>query len=295
MRIKKNLLIIGTLLAASVIPAYGQREKNVIYKVGVGELIYTPPSEKSRNSAGEVILNVTESLLTGRNSQPQPQFAEAVRASVMAGLSKVKRFRPFDGGFTEEELAAGIPALFVDGTITNISSISRSETKTDSKGETYTDTFYRGLVSVTVNIKDAYDGTVADSFNFNISDTDGDWMASAENAITSALKRLTSKVATRYNYKFPLYASIIEAGEAKKNKQKEVYIDLGSADGVYKGMQFDVFTVRTVAGNEAKTQIGRIKIEEVQGDNISFCKVNKGGDKIKAALDEGRTLVITSR
>lgn len=295
MRIMKNLLIIGILLAAAVIPVYGQRAKNIVYRVGVGELIYTPPSEKSRNSAGEVIMNVTETLLTGRNSQPQPQFAEAVRASVMAGLSKVMRFRAFDGSFTEEELAAGIPALFVDGTITNISSVSRSETKKDSKGETHTDTYYLGLVSVTVNIKDAYDGTVVDSFNFNISDSDDYWMASAENAITSALKRLTSRIAVRYNHQFPLYASIIEVGEAKKNKLKEVYIDLGSADGVYKGMQFDVFTVRVVAGNEARTQIGRIKIEDVQGDNICFCKVNKGGDKIKTALDEGQTLVVTSR
>lgn len=98
-----------------------------------------------------------------------------------------------------------------------------------------------------------------------------------------------------YNKVFPLYASIVEAGEVKKDKQKEVYIDLGAADGVYKGLQFDVFLIKTIAGKEAKTEIGRLKIEEVEGDDISLCKVKKGGDKIKSALDEGLTLLITSK
>ena len=41
--------------------------------------------------------------------------------------------------------------------------------------------------------------------------------------------------------------------------------------------------------------IGRLKIEEVEGDEISLCKVTKGADKIKTALDEDQTLLITSR
>ena len=113
--------------------------------------------------------------------------------------------------------------------------------------------------------------------------------------LSSPLERLTSKVASFYNQMFPLRASIVEKGEAKKNKQKEVYIDLGAPDGVYKGLQFDVFLVKTIAGKEAKTMIGRLKIEEVEGDEISLCKVIKGADKIKTALDEDQTLLITSR
>lgn len=66
-----------------------------------------------------------------------------------------------------------------------------------------------------------------------------------------------------------------EAGEVKKDKQKEVFIDLGGANGVYKGLQFDVFHVKTIAGKKAHTMIGRLKIEEVQGDEISLCKVTK--------------------
>ena len=128
-----------------------------------------------------------------------------------------------------------------------------------------------------------------------ISDSDLFWMTSGERAVTNALERLTARVADYYNHLFPLHASIIEKGESKKDKQKDVYIDLGAADGVYKGQQFDVLTVATIAGREARTLIGRLKIEEIEGDDISLCKVTKGSDKIKTALDEGQTLLIVSR
>lgn len=137
---------------------------------------------------------------------------------------------------------------------------------------------------------------MVNSHTFNLSESDLSWLGSNEKAISNALEYLSSKVSSYYNKVFPLYASIVEAGEAKKDKQKEVYIDLGAADGVYKGLQFDVFLVKTIAGKEAKTEIGRLKIEEVEGDDISLCKVKKGGDKTKNALDEGLTLLmITSK
>lgn len=87
-------------------------------------------------------------------------------------------------------------------------------------------------------------------------------------------------------------ASVLEGARDKKDKQKEVYIDLGAREGAYKGLHMGVYTVKTVAGKEAKKQIGKLKIEEVQGDDISLCKVQSGGRDIKSALDNGETLVI---
>lgn len=276
-------------------PVFAQKDKNVIYKVGVGELIYTPPSEGNSGTAVKVLKDVAEVLLNGQTTKQQPQYAEAVRASIVNGLSKVILFRPSDGAISQEELSNNIPALYADGTIVNISTVSKTETDKDSKGNKTTHTSYRGIISVTVNLKDAYDGTLINSQTFSIYDSDLYWMASGEKAINNALERLTSKVAGFYNQMFPLHATIVEKGEVKKNKQKEVYIDLGAADGVYKGQQFDVFLVKTIAGKEAKTIIGRLKIEEVEGDEISLCKVTKGADMIKTALDENHALLITSR
>lgn len=291
MKILRLLIIIPALVAC--LTAAAQKELNTVYRVGVGELIYTPPTEGSK--ATSVLKDVAEVLLSGQTTKQQPQYAEAVRASLMNGLSKVILFRPSDGVVSQTDLTDGIPSFFVDGTIANLSIVSRSETKKDSKGNKRTDTSYRSNVSVTVNLKDPADGSVVDSRTFTISDSDLYWMTSGEKAMTNALERLTSKVADYYNHLFPLQASIIEKGESKKDKQKDVYIDLGARDGVYKGQQFDVLTVKAIAGKEARTVIGRLKIEEVEGDEISLCKVTKGSDKIKIALDEGQSLIVVSR
>lgn len=291
MRSLKILIVSSAFF--SFLTAAGQKELNTTYRIGVGELIYTPPAEGSK--ATSVIKDVAEVLLSGQNTKQQPQYAEAVRASLMNGLSKVILFRPSDGIVSQTDLSDRTPSFFIDGTIANISIVSKSETTKDSKGNKHTDISYRSNISLTVNLKNPADGSVVDSRTFTISDSDLYWMPSGEKAMTNALERLTLKVADYYNHLFSLHASIIEKGESKNDKQKDVYIDLGSVDGVYKGQQFDVFTVKTIAGKEARTIIGRLKIEEVDGDEISLCKVTKGSDKIKTALDEGQNIVVVSR
>lgn len=290
---KSLKILIISLAFFSFLTATAQKERNTIYRIGVGELIYTPPTEGRKTTS--VLKDVAEVLLSGQITKQQPQYAEAVRASLMNGLSKVILFRPSDGIVSQTDLSDGIPSFFVDGTIANISVVSRSETTKDGKGNKHTDTSYRSNLSVTVNLKNPADGSVVDSRTFTISDSDLYWMTSGEKAMTNALERLTTKVTDYYNHLFPLQASIIEKGESKKNKQKDVYIDLGASDGAYKGQQFEVFTVKTIAGKEARAIIGRLKIEEVEGDEISLCKVTKGSDKIKSALDDGENLIVVSR
>ena len=55
-----------------------------------------------------------------------------------------------------------------------------------------------------------------------------------------------------------------------------------------------VYSVKTIAGREAKSQIGKLKIEEVEGEDISLCKVQSGGKDIKEALDSGQKLQVIS-
>ena len=55
-----------------------------------------------------------------------------------------------------------------------------------------------------------------------------------------------------------------------------------------------VYVIKNIAGREAKSQIGKLKIEAVEGDDISLCKVQSGGKDIKAALDAGQQLRVVS-
>lgn len=278
-------------LSLAVQTAYGQVDRNVIYKVAVGDLAYTVKEKKT--TVGDVLATVAD-VVSGKTSRQQTsQYADAVRASIVSGMGHAVRFRTIDGGFRKDELAADEPAFYADGTIANISTVTKTEPSAVKNKPAMT--YYCSLISVTVNLKNAHDETVADSHTFNISDSDVAWMSSAEKAMSDALNRLTGKVSSYYDKLFPLSASIIEGGDTKKDKQKEVYIDLGSSNGVYKGQHFDVFYVKKVAGKEARSEVGRLKIEEIQGDDVSLCKVTKGGDKIKKSLEEGLTLVVLSR
>ena len=102
---------------------------------------------------------------------------------------------------------------------------------------------------------------------------------------------LSGQITRFYNRYFPLSAFIIERGNEKKDKQQEVYIDLGGQHGAYSGMHLTVYSVKTIAGRYARKELGKLKIKDVMGDDISLCKVTSGGKNIKAALDEEQMVV----
>ena len=93
---------------------------------------------------------------------------------------------------------------------------------------------------------------------------------------------------------YPFSARIIERGTVKGEKQKELYIDLGAAHGVREGTHFDVYVIGSIGGKETRQEIGRLKVKEVKGDEVSLCKVTSGSKEVKAALDSNQQLLIIS-
>lgn len=282
-----SLLLIGQPMDAQ--EQEQEEDRNAIFKVSVGEFSYTPKQKKE--SVGSVLGAVGEALLLGKTTQQHDNYNEAVRASIVKGISGVRRFNAIDGAFQEGEVQEGMKALYVDGTILNVSTATQIETHTDSKKKTYTTTYYKATIGVTINVKDATNDYVVNSQTFNISDYDLSWVETTEGAINNALGELSKRITKFYNRYFPLNAFIVERGNEKKDKQQEVYIDLGGQHGAYDGMHLTVYSVKTIAGRYARKELGKLKIKEVMGDDISLCKVTGGGKNIKAALDEGQTVV----
>lgn len=266
-----------------------EEDRNAVYKVAVGEFSYTPKEKKE--SVGSVLGAVGEALLLGKTTQRHDNYNEAVRASIVKGISGVRRFNAIDGAFQKGEVSEGMKALYVDGTILNVSTTTQIETHTDSKKKTYTTTYYKAIIGVTVNVKDATNDYVVNSQTFNVSDYDLSWVETTEGAINNALQVLSKQITRFYNRYFPLSAFIVERGNEKKDKQQEVYIDLGGQHGAYKGMHLTVYSVKTIAGRYARKELGKLKIMDVMGDDVSLCKVTSGGKNIKAALDEEQTVV----
>lgn len=282
MSMNKYVMLALCLVIGMEVLAQEGRNGKVVF--GMNSMTYTKPEDKGTLS------KILDAVLLGEVTSDQGKYQDAVRAAVLKGLSQTHRITVIDGQLSKDE-AARPGALYADGTVSNLSTTSKTETyKVD--GKTRTRTYYKALIGVTLHVKNAQTDEIVDSPTFNISEWDISWIETQDGAMMKALENLSGRVTRYYNRWLPLTAKVLEGARDKKDKQKEVYIDLGSAEGAYPGLHMAVYTVKTVAGREAKKQIGKLRVEEVQGEDISLCKVQSGGRDIKTALDSGETLVI---
>ena len=240
-----------------------------------------------------MIGEVLTALVTGETTQEMDQYVDAVQAAVVKGISQARRIKAIDGQLSPEEKDQP-NTWYVDGTIASISTTSKVDIWEDKNKKSHSRTVYKGLIGVTLHFKDAHTDEVLFSPSFNISASDLSWVESAAGAINNAVNSLSGRITHYLNVNLPLSANIIEGARDKKDKQKEVYIDLGSNEGAYPGMQMGVYTIRNVAGREARSEIGKLKIVAVEGEDISRCKVQKGGKEIKAAIEGGLLLRVVT-
>lgn len=266
-----------------------QEGRNQIYNITLGIVDYAHHNEKM--STGEAVGKVLAGVLTGQTSVQATKYEEDVKNAIIKGLSGAYRFRYNDGLLRIDDIA-GDGNLLVDVLITNIQTKSSSHTWKDKEDKTHVSTTYTGICEVMLTIKDAKTGEVIANPTMGGSGMSSSSYDTEDGAIREAIARLSSHITTWLNQYRPLEANILEGSTVKKDKQKEVYIDLGSSEGAFVGLHMGVFAVKTIAGREAKSQIGKLKIVAVEGDDISRCKVQSGGKDIKAALDAGQQLLV---
>lgn len=294
---KLRTFIVLVLLLPALLPEAAalraQSSRNSFLKVAVGDIRYVDKAHSKKQNVGSILTDLATTAVTGKSTTQHDEYAPSVREAIVKALSDVTRFRVIDGGFHLDELAGNEEALYVDGTINSITGTSQVTPSTvkDKPAEQA----YKVLINVTLNLKDARTDEAVDSHIFSMTDSDISWMTTADKALNDAIDRLASRISEYYNHCYPLHGSIVERGEEKKDKQRTVYIDLGSGCRVGKGQQFNIYVLKSIAGREARQEIGRLKIEEVMGDELSLCKVTKGEKEVKTALDQEKTLVIISR
>ena len=276
-------LAICTLLAA-----HAQDSRNPSFLVGVTNVKNNYAVGKQKATVGSVLGQLTSAVLAGQTTTKLEGYEDEVKAAIVRGLTNTYRLDAIDGNLSESE-AAKPGSMYVDATIDNIS-YTQKTTYYESSKRTYT--YYMGQISVTLHFKDAKTDKVIISPSFRLSEYDCSWMETAEKAVSNALNSLSRNVRSYLDQCYPLRANIVEGAREKKDKQKEVYIDLGNHNGVYEGLHFGVYLEKQVAGKIAERQIGKLKIIEVQGPDISLCKVQSGGRDIKAAIDAGQNIVV---
>ena len=283
---------IAALLLVLLLPQaiYAQSDRNAIFKVAVGEMEYT--SKQGKETVGSALGTISKAVLLGTVTTQRDNYASSVRASVLSGFGKVRRFHATEGQFKDGEIKEGTHAFYVTGTINNISTTTELFTPTDKSIKPYN--VFKAQIEVVVHLKDVHDDHIVDTHTFYVNNNDLSWVKTEDKAMNEALIILSSKVTKHYNKLYPLSASIVEPGNVKKDKQKDVYIDLGSKDGAVKGMKLTVYSIKTIAGKEAQKELGAVKIVEVMGDDVSMCQVKSGAKEIKKALEDGLKVIVTS-
>ena len=272
---------------ATMTVANAQNEAdNMLQNVSVMELDYMI-KEAPKSELGTVVGAVLD-VLADQTTSEEPGYSDALRASVIMALSNVRRFTVTDGRQVAPNDETNI---IVDGTI-NYISITRELKLASNKKDKIPQ--YYAQIGLTLNMKDAVSGTVLDSQVFEINKSGWSWVRSTDSAIKNALETLRKRVEKYYNTAYPYTAQVLERGVEKKDKQKELYIDLGAAHGLQEGTHFNVYVIGSIGGKETRKQIGRLKVKSIEGDEVSLCKVSSGGREIKAAIDAEQKLLIIS-
>lgn len=93
---------------------------------------------------------------------------------------------------------------------------------------------------------------------------------------------------------FPLEARIVEAVDVKQGKVQTLYINLGTYSQVNPKTKFIVYELKKVGNDQVREQIGELRVEKVNGDNLSLCKVKKGAKEIYDAMQSGKELLVIS-
>lgn len=156
-------------------------------------------------------------------------------------------------------------------------------------------TYYTAKAVYQLKVYDLTDGSTVSNDTRESTTSFLSLHTTANDARSEAINYAKLNLDDYVNAIFKVEGAILEIAESKKNEAKKVYIDLGSDRGMQKGQKFDVMEQREVAGRKINKAIGELKIEAVEGGDISLCKVTKNGRDILAAFNDGKTLKIITK
>lgn len=176
--------------------------------------------------------------------------------------------------------------FLIQGTVT---SITTSTSKLDD-GTIY----YTATCAYTLKVINPKDGKLVSTKTFKHGDgiMDGVTGDTKDEAVSKVCKKAIKAVRELVEDAFKLQGTILEIAVEKRDKAEEVYISLGAAHGVGPDAWFSVCVARTVAGRQSLKEIGRLKVKDVEGDDLTLCEVKKGEKEILAAFKGGQELVV---
>ncbi|WP_304708117.1 hypothetical protein [uncultured Rikenella sp.] len=120
--------------------------------------------------------------------------------------------------------------------------------------------------------------------------------ATAEEADTRAFASLPYSLLFYIDRRFRFETRILRLAPADaKGRLKELYIHSGHSIGVQRKDLFLVYRETDMGeGAIAREQIGKLRVKEVMGDEVTKCTIVRGSDEIASSFATGETLIVVS-
>lgn len=282
--VKQLLFLLVSLFTFSL--GFAQDEVEPADKPTVFVDYFTFPSNMKKEEAAIVRNNVLASAIASGRVITIDAESDNVQANEK--LRRTQNDMSVGEDNSMERLSAiGIlgAEYVLSGQITSLTSARKERKSKDGKMTVS----YEGKVSYTINLIRVKDGTLVTSNSYSNSATEDTERESMVSAVAKA-----GKMAKNIKAMFPIWGTVLEVSQEKKNKAEEVYINVGSKNGIAEKTRFMVYAVRQVAGRTINKEIGDLSVESVEGSDISCCKVKKGGDLILKAWRDGETMLVKS-
>ncbi len=218
-----------------------------------------------------------------------PEDINQIRARIIEAFSNNGRFIILDG--KTPNVNPDKAKYLIDGSVTQLSYIEKTGIvkKLINKATKVYNAKYQCSFVLNLQIIKKSDGSLIDSQIFN-GTTDNGFLGiksyhcespvtekiALNNSINSIIKKLNEWI----DNNFLAEGDIIEIDEVKENKVITAFVSLGIIDGIKKGQKFNVKLRTSVGGYTRYKIIGEARCEAVEGENLSFVKITKGGEEI---------------
>jgi len=228
-----------------------------------------------------------------------PADVDMLEARVRTAINNVDRITMIDGDFPQSAINSGVPMLVLRSSVI---SIQRGEKFVPQKPEerNHRPRVERTFAHANVHFELVNYRTGEIVWQTDATDSDNT-ISTMTDPMENVARTISNRIANRLHDLYPSRAprlavqgNVLKVNEIKKDKAESVFINLGSSNDLYKGDTFAVYEVFNVNGQGGQTQIGTISITEVQGPELSLCKVKKGEREILNALQKGSSLVVRS-
>ncbi|MFI3299575.1 MAG: hypothetical protein R3Y49_07220 [Rikenellaceae bacterium] len=237
------------------------------------------------------------------SSTHRDKLSTAVRNQIIGGVNTTNRLIVIDVDtekklYIEEDRRNDISALgdntarmgemqklganfIMNGNVDNVI----VESKRTDEGKHY----YEAKITFTIKVTEVANGTLftSDTYVARGGGSIVDSGKTREGALNAAISSVGSRMRAYIDNNFPIKAQIVELKSEKKGKLQSCYVSLGSVHGISAGQYIKVSRVTTIAGRRSEIEIGQMKVVAVVAEDLSECKVTKGGAEILSIFNGG--------